>query len=108
MKIRLLTSLLAFSFLLGACGEDVSTFTLINSSRVEMCEFYLAPGNTAVWGLNQLPNETLDTGESIDIEDVVPGVYRIQAVPCDTNSFEIFERAGIDLSSDFEFTLSDN
>ena len=106
-KARLLLSLLLFSTLLAACGSGTVTLTVINNSSADWCQLYLAPSSDSAWGADWLNGGSLNAGESRDLSDLEPGQYDIQIVPCDESSYQIYERVGMDLSSDYELTIFD-
>ena len=118
-RFAILTGMLVM-LVLVACGSSTPTeappdlnlgpvnttseLLILNQSSLEICFVYLAPENEEAWGLDLLGNIVLGTGGEYQIASIPPGIYNIRFEFCD--GF-ILEEFGIDLTTDFTYTLTD-
>lgn len=82
------------------------TLTLVNNSSQTICYVYFSPTDAEDWGPDQLDSDqVLPSGQSIDFQGITPGMYDLRVEACDTE--DAVEDYGLDLSGDFEYTITD-
>jgi hypothetical protein len=88
---RNLAIYLLIFLVVAACRSARINVIINNNISGEICELYVWPKED-YWGkflLNRL-YEPIPSRESLSITNLEPGVYNIQAIPCDTASFDTF------------------
>ncbi len=61
------------------------TVTLDNQSSLSIHQLYLSPSTEEEWGPDQLGEQLVKPGESIDLKNVPPGIYDVLLVDKDGN-----------------------
>ena len=84
--------------------NTTSELLFFNQSSLVICFVYLAPENEEAWGPDLLGNVILGTEGEYQIASIPAGIYNIRFEFCD--GF-ILEEFGIDLTTDFTYTLTD-
>jgi len=86
-------------------SDSQVTLTVVNNSSVDLCWLYVSPSTDDEWGPDQFGPETiLRSGQSFAVEGIDPGTYDLRVEGC---SGEELEEYGLDLSGDFEYTVTD-
>lgn len=77
---------------------------IINNSSLELCYLYVSSSDSTDWGPDQLGDSTVPAGSDFTISGIEPGTYDMRAEACDGSELEEY---GLDLSGDFEYTITD-
>jgi hypothetical protein len=91
----------------GSSGAATSEFIVVNQSSYEICWVYLSSADTDKWGPDQLRDDTIPAGGRYTLRGIPPGVYDVSFNACD-QSVESLDDYGIDLTTNFEYTLIDD
>ncbi len=90
-------------------GSDRQTveFSLVNSSSLEICVVNLAPTVAGYWGQNELSSgESLEPGETGAFQ-IASGSNQLRVQKCDGKTVYQSASEGIDVTADYELTLTD-
>ncbi|HEC24278.1 MAG TPA: hypothetical protein ENI95_15325 [Chloroflexi bacterium] len=85
------------------------SLTLENQSGALLCFLYISPTTDDTWGLNQLPEGfRLSTGSTYTITGIPAGTYDLRVETCESDpSIRLSaERYGVDLNTDFTWTIT--
>lgn len=86
-------------------SDSQVTLTVINNSSIDICYLYVSPSTDDEWGPDQLGPETiLYAGNTFAVEGIDPGSYDMRIEGCTEGDLEEY---GLDLSTDFEYTVTD-
>lgn len=86
--------------------EDNETvdLTVLNQSSETICYLYVSPSDSEDWGQDQLDESVVNAGDSFTVFGIPPGSYDLRAESCEGSTLEDY---GLDLSTDFEYTVTD-
>jgi hypothetical protein len=86
--------------------EGESSLTVYNKTGVDFCVLYIRTAGGSDWGDNQVESgEKILDQNTYELNGIPEGSYDVRAEACEGSDLEA-EREGVDLTDDFQWTLT--